>query len=120
MIRKKHAVIAEWIELANGCLEDGPPKRPSFETWLFVNYCTVKQREGRLPYLTRKLDVQHLKAATKDELDAQVLSFVERPEVRLLVENLETNNFDILPREQKIVAPEIIDGSAGIYQQEVT
>jgi hypothetical protein len=112
----KPMTIARWTELANDCLVDGPPKQEMFETWLFINRCEVRQRGSKPPYLLRQTGVVNFRASTQKGLDQQVMFFVASKNVRLLVEGLESNDFDVLPKKVQPVPQDVLDGTASIYQ----
>lgn len=114
---KSKFVIREWIELANGCLVDKPPRTKTFQTYLFINNCRVKELPGGKRVLDRQNSIKVFKAFTQKEMDDQLLAFVNQRNVRLLRDDLESNDWDALPKRQVGVDRKVVNGKAEIYQQ---
>jgi len=109
-------VYKEWIELSEGCLVDGPPKTKTHHYWLFVNHCRVKKlASGRL-VLERRTGVHHVEAPSGAAVRRKVQDYVNRPEVRLLRKDIESNDFKTLPKRQLDVPESVVTGHAEIYQ----
>lgn len=107
--------LASWIEMSQGYLEDGPPKRNDYGAWLFINHCEVRVRKSGVRYLIRNTSVEFIRETSKRKRSEAVMAFVERADVRLLVEGLEANDFDALPRQTNDPDQSIIDGTSDLY-----
>lgn len=90
--------LDQWIELSNTFLKDEPPKRDNYVAYLFTNLCTV--RNGTL---TRKTHIEVIEAETLEALEGLILDYTERPDVRILAQGIEANNFTALPRRTRKV-----------------
>lgn len=118
MTAKHPKVVKEWTELAQGYLFDGPAKRSkqtNHKAFMFINRCALKRRKDTTTYLLRDHTVETLEATSRRALDRKIFEFVQRPDVRLLAEGIETNDFDLLPKKLKNPAPNIVNGTAKIY-----
>ncbi|HEY6244593.1 MAG TPA: hypothetical protein VIX17_11625 [Pyrinomonadaceae bacterium] len=109
-------VVTEWVELSQAYLFDGPPRRKRHEGYLFVNRCEVRQLKSGL-MLLRTHGVDEIQAESKAELERKVADYANQPDVRLLRKGLETNDFHVLPSQSRKVTPELLNGTADIYER---
>ena len=108
-------VLATWTELSQGYLEDGPPKQRHHKAWLFVNRCELRRRKSGVRYLIRSTGIEIVEAKSKRALAEAVVTFAEQPNVRLLADGLESNDFDTLPRRDDDPDQSIVDGTSDLY-----
>jgi hypothetical protein len=97
-------------------LVDGPPKSALHKFYLFVNHCRVKKLPSGRLVLERKTNVEVVEHSTIRGRDKLLQAFVNRRDVRLLRNDLETNDFEQLPKRQLDVPSKVVRGTAEIYQ----
>ena len=102
-----------WIEVDPIYLTDD--KKKPIEAFVFLNHCTYNPNLKR-PVLRRTFGHQTLTASTPDELGEAVVALATRPNARLLAEGISHNDWKVLPREDWHPSPEVIEGTAPIYE----
>jgi hypothetical protein len=113
-----YKTIATWIELSQGLLTDGPPKRRDYETVLFINDCELRETPNGKRYLRRTASCEFVNAATEDKMRDKVRQYVLREDVRMLAKGLDANDSDQLPRRVDDPSEEIINGTDDVYHVE--
>ena len=107
----KSKIIAQWIEMSQGYMYDGPPKKTTYEAVLFINRCELRERASGERRLHRHTGCEFISAVDKAGMEDKIGSFMLREDVRLLAKGLDANNFRILPAEDKDPAQSVIDGT---------
>ena len=111
----KSQIKSTWIEMSQGFLYDGPPKRRVHEAILFTNHCELRQTPSGSRYVQRRLEVESVVGATREEMDRRLVEFMERAAVRMLSDGIEANNHQLLPARVNNPPYELVAGTAEIY-----
>lgn len=109
---RKSTLLKRWTELGDGMLHNQPPAQSNWNAYLFVNRVEVRQTPAGKRYLERTVDVEALKAESREDMEDAIGEFAMRGDVRLLGPGIEPNQ---LPRRQPDPPDDVVSGSARIY-----
>ncbi len=105
-------VIRMWIEMSQTFVEKVPPQREDFQACIFINRCELRENNSGVRCITRYPHREYVCASTRAQMEAKVVNFAMREDVRVLAIgiNMQGCEHDIDPAE------DVVEGIAAIYQ----